>query len=62
MSLAEKLDSGRAQQLFGYVVATGTPEEVAEKDTATGFYLSKVFSKEPVLTAKNGKPTRKKKR
>jgi excinuclease ABC subunit A len=34
-----------AGDLGGYVVATGTPEEiVAEKSSATGQYLSKVLS------------------
>lgn len=32
----------------GYIVATGTPEEVAESGTYTGYYLQEVLSKERI--------------
>ncbi|MDK2906475.1 excinuclease ABC subunit A [Petrotoga mexicana DSM 14811] len=32
----------------GYIVATGTPEEVAESGTYTGYYLQQVLSKERI--------------
>lgn len=32
----------------GYIVAAGTPEEIAESGTYTGYYLQQVFSKERI--------------